>query len=247
MTLLKDKVAFITGGSQGIGRACAIALAEAGADVAIGGRNTEKLNNVVSEIGKLGRRALATKLDVCDGAQVHGAFEEVVQRFGRIDILVNNAGITKDMLLLRMKKEDWDSVLQTNLAGAFFCAQEAIKVMLKQKYGRIINISSVVGLSGNAGQTNYAASKAGIIGFTKSLALEVASRNITVNAVAPGFIETAMTQGLPETVRSKLTEKIPLARMGTDREVAFGVRFLASDEAGYITGQVLNINGGLYM
>ena len=247
MTLLKDKVAFITGGSQGIGRACAIALAEAGADVAIGGRNTEKLNNVVSEIGRLGRRASATKLDVCDSAQVHGAFEEVVQRFGRIDILVNNAGITKDMLLLRMKKEDWDSVLQTNLAGAFFCAQEAIKVMLKQKYGRIINISSVVGLSGNAGQTNYAASKAGIIGFTKSLALEVASRNITVNAVAPGFIETAMTQGLPETVRSKLTEKIPLARMGTDREVAFGVRFLASDEAGYITGQVLNINGGLYM
>jgi 3-oxoacyl-[acyl-carrier protein] reductase len=247
MTLLKDKVAFITGGSQGIGRACAIALAEAGADVAIGGRNTEKLNNVVSEIGKLGRRALATKLDVCDGVQVHTAFEGVVQRFGRIDILVNNAGITKDMLLLRMKKEDWDSVLQTNLAGAFFCAQEAIKVMLKQKYGRIINISSVVGLSGNAGQTNYAASKAGIIGFTKSLALEVASRNITVNAVAPGFIETAMTQGLPETVRSKLTEKIPLARMGTDREVAFGVRFLASDEAGYITGQVLNINGGLYM
>ena len=247
MTLLKDKVAFITGGSQGIGRACAIALAEVGIDVAIGGRNAEKLNNVVSEIERLGRRALATRLDVCDSAQVHTAFEGVVQRFGRIDILVNNAGITKDMLLLRMKKEDWDSVLQTNLAGAFFCAQEAIKVMLKQKYGRIINISSVVGLSGNAGQTNYAASKAGIIGFTKSLALEVASRNITVNAVAPGFIETAMTQGLPETVRSKLTEKIPLARMGTDREVAFGVRFLASDEAGYITGQVLNINGGLYM
>jgi 3-oxoacyl-[acyl-carrier protein] reductase len=245
--LLKDKVAFITGGSQGIGRACAITLAEAGADVAIGGRNAEKLNNVASEIERLGRRALATKLDVCDSAQVHSAFEGVVQVFGRIDILVNNAGITKDMLLLRMKKEDWDSVLQTNLTGAFFCAQEAIKVMLKQKYGRIINISSVVGLSGNAGQTNYAASKAGIIGFTKSLALEVASRNITVNVVAPGFIETAMTQGLPETVRSKLTEKIPLARMGTDREVAFGVRFLASDEAGYITGQVLNINGGLYM
>jgi 3-oxoacyl-[acyl-carrier protein] reductase len=247
MTLLKDKVAFITGGSQGIGRACAITLAEVGADVAIGGRNAEKLNNVASEIERLGRRALATKLDVCDSAQVHSAFEGVVQVFGRIDILVNNAGITKDMLLLRMKKEDWDSVLQTNLTGAFFCAQEAIKVMLKQKYGRIINISSVVGLSGNAGQTNYAASKAGIIGFTKSLALEVASRNITVNVVAPGFIETAMTQGLPETVRSKLTEKIPLARMGTDREVAFGVRFLASDEAGYITGQVLNINGGLYM
>src|SRR5262245_25043906 len=247
MTLLKDKVAFITGGSQGIGRACAVVLAEAGADVAIGSRNVEKLKSVVSEIESLGRSALATKLDVSDSAQVHSAFEGVVQRFGRIDILVNNAGITKDTLLLRMKKEDWDSVLQTNLAGVFLCSQEAIKVMLKNKYGRIINISSVVGLSGNAGQTNYAASKAGTIGFTKSLALEVASRNITVNAVAPGFIETAMTQGLPESVRSKLTEKIPLARIGTDREVAFGVRFLASDEAGYITGHVLNVNGGLYM
>jgi 3-oxoacyl-[acyl-carrier protein] reductase len=244
---LKDKVAFITGGSQGIGRACAIALAEAGADIAIGSRSVERLNSVVSEIESLGRSALAAKLDVCDSAQVHNAFEGVVQRFGRIDILVNNAGITKDMLLLRMKKEDWDSVLQTNLTGAFLCSQEAIKVMLKQKYGRIINISSVVGRSGNAGQTNYAASKAGIVGLTKSLALEVASRNITVNAVAPGFIETAMTQSLPESMKAKLTEKIPLARIGTDREVAFSVRFLASDEASYITGEVLNVNGGLYM
>jgi len=245
--ILKDRIAFITGGSQGIGRACAMALAAAGADIAIGSRSIERLNSVVLEIESLGRAALAIRLDVCDSVQVRAAFQAVVQRFGRIDILVNNAGITKDMLLLRMKKEDWDSVLQTNLTGAFLCSQEAIKVMLRQKYGRIINISSIVGLSGNAGQSNYAASKAGIIGFTKSLALEVASRNITVNAVAPGFIETAMTQGLPESVKVKLTEKIPLSRIGSDRDVAFGVKFLASDEASYITGQVLNINGGLYM
>jgi 3-oxoacyl-[acyl-carrier protein] reductase len=244
---LKDKIAFITGGSQGIGRACAMVLAEAGADIAIGSRSIERLNSVVSELESLGRIALATKLDVCDSHQVHSAFEAVVQRFGRVDILVNNAGITKDMLLLRMKKEDWESVLQTNLTGVFLCSQEAIKVMLKQKYGRIINISSVVACSGNSGQTNYAASKAGIIGFTKSLALEVASRNITVNAVAPGFIETAMTESLPDSVKAKLTEKIPLGRIGSDRDVANAVRFLASDEASYITGQILNINGGLYM
>jgi len=244
---LKDKVAFITGGSQGIGRACAMVLAEAGADIAIGSRGIERLNSVVSEIESLGRGALAARLDVCDSVQVRSAFETVLQRFGRIDILVNNAGITKDMLLVRIKREDWDSVLQTNLTGVFLCSQEAIKVMLKQRYGRIINISSVVGQSGNPGQTNYAASKAGIIGFTKSLALEVASRNITVNAVAPGFMETGMTEGLPESVKAKLIEKIPLGRIGSDRDVAYGVRFLASDEACYITGQTLNINGGLYM
>ena len=247
MIQLKDRVAFITGGSQGIGRACAIALAEAGADIVIGSRNIEKLNGVMSEIQNIGRKALAVRLDVCDHVQVHRTFEDVLHQLERIDILVNNAGITRDALLLRLKKEDWDSVLQTNLTGAFLCSQEAIKVMIKQRYGRIINISSVVGLSGNAGQVNYAASKAGIIGLTKSLALEVASRNITVNAVAPGFIETAMTQNLHESVRLKLTEKIPLGRIGDDHEVAFGVRFLASDEASYITGHVLNINGGLYM
>jgi 3-oxoacyl-[acyl-carrier protein] reductase len=186
-------------------------------------------------------------LDVSDSVQVQTVFETVLQRFGRIDILVNNAGITKDMLLLRMKRQDWESVFQTNLTGAFLCSQEAVKIMLRQKYGRIINISSVVGQSGNPGQTSYAASKAGILGFTKALALEVASRNITVNAVAPGFIETAMTEGLSESVKVKLVEKIPLGRIGSDRDVAYGVRFLASDEASYITGQVLNINGGLYM
>lgn len=244
---LDRKTALVTGAGQGIGLACAEALAEAGAKVVIADRDAKLAETGCASLKAKGLDTEIVIMDVTDSGRVSEVADQLASRYGGIDILVNNAGITKDMLLLRMKKEDWDSVLQTNLAGAFFCAQEAIKVMLKQKYGRIINISSVVGLSGNAGQTNYAASKAGIIGFTKSLALEVASRNITVNAVAPGFIETAMTQGLPETVRSKLTEKIPLARMGTDREVAFGVRFLASDEAGYITGQVLNINGGLYM
>jgi 3-oxoacyl-[acyl-carrier protein] reductase len=244
---LKDRIAFITGGSRGIGRACAVALAEAGADIVVGSRALEKLNSVVAEIESLGKRALPAELDVSDSVQVQTVFETVLQRFGRIDILVNNAGITKDMLLLRMKRQDWESVFQTNLTGAFLCSQEAVKIMLRQKYGRIINISSVVGQSGNPGQTSYAASKAGILGFTKALALEVASRNITVNAVAPGFIETAMTEGLSESVKVKLVEKIPLGRIGSDRDVAYGVRFLASDEASYITGQVLNINGGLYM
>ena len=243
----KDRIALITGGSQGIGRACALALAEAGADIVVGSRTLEKLNNVVAEIESVGRRALAAELDVSDNVQIHTVFETVLQRFGRIDILVNNAGITKDMLLMRMKRHDWEAVLQTNLTGAFLCSQEAIKTMLRQRYGRIINISSVVGQSGNPGQTNYAAAKAGVVGLTKALALEVASRNITVNAVAPGFIETAMTEGLSESVKVKLIEKIPLGRIGSDRDVAYGVRFLASDQASYITGQVLNINGGLYM
>ena len=245
--LLKDRMVFITGGSQGIGRACALILAEAGAHIAIGSRNLEKLNAVVQEVEQLGRRSLAVKVDINDPMQIRAAFAEVVQQFGRIDVLVNNAGITRDGLLLRMKKEEWDSVLQTNLTGVFLCSQEAIKTMLKQRYGRIINIASVVGQSGNPGQANYVASKAGIIGFTKSLAQEVASRNITVNAIAPGFIETDMTKNLPEAVKGKLLEKIPLGRIGSDRDIAYGVKFLASDEAGYITGHVLNINGGLYM
>jgi len=238
---------FITGGSQGIGRACALILAEAGAHIAIGSRNLEKLNAVVQEVEQTGRRSLAVKVDINDPMQIRAAFAEVVQQFGRIDVLVNNAGITRDGLLLRMKKEEWDSVLQTNLTGGFLCSQESIKTMLKQRYGRIINIASVVGQSGNPGQANYVASKAGIIGFTKSLAQEVASRNITVNAIAPGFIETDMTKNLPEAVKGKLLEKIPLGRIGSDRDIAYGVKFLASDEAGYITGHVLNINGGLYM
>ena len=245
--LLKDKIAFITGGSQGIGKACALVLAEAGADVAVGGRNLEKLNQVVEEIRGLGRRAFAIQVDVADPPQVKAAFTEVQKQMGRMDILVNNAGITKDMLLLRMKIEEWDAVLNTNLKGVFLCTQEAIKIMLKQRYGRIINISSVVGQTGNSGQANYAASKAGIDGFTKSVAQEVASRNITVNVIAPGFIETSMTENLPDALKVKLLEKIPLGRIGSDREVAYGVKFLASDEASYITGHLLNINGGLYM
>jgi 3-oxoacyl-[acyl-carrier protein] reductase len=245
--LLKDKTAFITGGSQGIGRACALVLAEAGADVAVGGRNLEKLNGVAQEVQALGRKALAIQVDVSDPAQVKAAFAEHMKYFSRLDILVNNAGVTKDTLLLRMKVEEWDTVIDTNLKGVFLCSQEGIRLMLRQRYGRIINISSVVAHTGNAGQVNYVASKAGLEGFTRALALEVASRNVAVNAVAPGFIGTAMTEGLPEAVKAKLVERIAVGRMGTDREVACGVRFLASDEASYITGHVLHINGGLYM
>jgi 3-oxoacyl-[acyl-carrier protein] reductase len=245
--LLKDRVALVTGGSQGIGRACALVLAEAGADVAVCGRNVEKLNAVVQELQATGRRALALTVDVIDPVQVKAAFAECVKELGKLDILVNNAGVTKDTLLLRMKIEEWETVINTNLRGAFLCTQEAVKLMVRQRYGRIVNISSVVGQSGNAGQANYVASKAGIEGFTRSVAQEVASRNVTVNAIAPGFVATAMTDVLADGIKSKLLERIPMGRMGTDREIACGVRFLASDEAGYITGQVLHINGGLYM
>jgi 3-oxoacyl-[acyl-carrier protein] reductase len=245
--LLGDKVAFVTGSAQGIGRACALALAQAGAHVVVGDYNPVKLPEVVREIEAFGRRGWSVQLNVTDGSQVKAAFESLMGQFGRLDIMVNNAGITRDGLLLRMKKEEWDLVLETNLTGVFLCTQEAIKIMLKQRSGRIINIASVVGLMGNPGQANYVASKAGVIGLTKTVALEVASRNITVNAVAPGFIDTAMTQALPEAARSRLLERVPLNRMGTDQDVANGVKFLASDEAGYITGHVLNINGGMYM
>lgn len=245
--ILKDKKAFITGGSQGIGKAIALVLAEAGADVAIGGRNLEKLNFVAEELQSTGRRILPIQVDVTQADSIRNAFSRVGTEFARLDILVNNAGVTQDGLLLRMKVEDWDVVLDSNLKGVFLCTQEAIKIMLRQRYGRIINISSVVGQTGNAGQSNYVASKAGIDGFTRSIAQEVASRNITVNSIAPGFIDTAMTQALPDAVRAKLLERIPLGRMGLDREVAYGVKFLASDEAAYITGHVLNINGGMYM
>lgn len=245
--LLKDRNVFITGGSQGIGRACALVLAEAGADIAVGGRNLEKLNAVVQEIQALRRKAVAIQVDVADPAQVKTAFAEYAKHFPRLDVLVNNAGITKDTLMLRMKVEEWDGVFHTNLRGAFLCTQEGIKMMLRQRYGRIINISSVVAQTGNAGQSNYSASKAGLEGFTRSAAQEVASRSVTVNAIAPGFIGTAMTEVLSDAVKQKLLERIPCGRMGTDREVAYGVKFLASDEASYITGQVLHINGGLYM
>jgi 3-oxoacyl-[acyl-carrier protein] reductase len=244
---LEGKVAFVTGASQGIGRACALVLAEGGADVALGARNLEKLGAAAKEVEALGRKALAVSLDVADGESVKAAFAKALEKFGKIDILVNNAGVTRDGLMLRMKPEDWEAVLQTNLNGAYHCIRAVLPGMVRQRYGRIINITSVVAQAGNAGQANYVASKAGLIGLTKALAVEVASRNITVNAVAPGFVATAMTEGLSDAVREKILSQVPLGRMGTDREVACAVRFLASDEAGYITGHVLNVNGGMYM
>jgi len=244
---LTGRVALITGASQGIGRACALALAESGAQIALAARNEEKLSAVLKEVEAKGGQAGAFAMDVSNEDSVKAAVKSALERFGKIDILVNNAGITKDTLLMRMKRADWDSVLQTNLGGAFFCTQAVISSMLKQRWGRIINVSSVFGQMGQVGQANYSASKAGLIGFTMSMAREVASRNITVNAVAPGYIETAMTQGLSQELKSKVNEMIPLGRAGTDMEVAYAVRFLASDEASYITGQVLKVNGGMLM
>ncbi len=244
---LQGKVAFVTGGSRGIGRACALVLAEAGAHVAIGGRHLPRLTEVASEIEQLGQRSLAVSVDLREPTQIKTAFDQVMASFGRLDILVNNAGITRDGLLLRMKEEDWAGVLQTNLTAVFLCTQAAVRIMLKQRYGRIVNISSVVGMTGNAGQANYVASKAGIIGLTKTVAQEVATRNITANVVAPGFVDTSMTQVLPEATKARLLERIPMGRVGLDREIACGVKFLASDEASYVTGEVLHINGGLYM
>jgi 3-oxoacyl-[acyl-carrier protein] reductase len=247
MMSLAGRVAVVTGASQGIGRACGVVLAEAGAHLALGSRSPEKLGQVAKEIEKLGQRALVLNLDVTATESVKAAVGETLERWGKIDILVNNAGIARDNLLLRMKPEDWEAVLRTNLDGAYFCIREVLSGMVRQRYGRIINITSVVAQAGNSGQANYVASKAGLIGLTKALAIEVASRNITVNAVAPGFIATPLTDKLPEAVRQKILGLVPLGRMGTDREVAYGVRFLASDEAGYITGHVLNINGGMYL
>lgn len=244
---LEGRVAFVTGASQGIGRACALAFAEAGADVALASRNAEKLDAAAREIEQLGRKAMPIAMDVSSPDSIRTAVAKVLESWKKIDILVNNAGITRDNLLLRMKPEDWDAVLRTNLDGAYHCIKEILPGMVRQRYGRIINVTSVVAQAGNPGQANYVASKAGLIGLTKAVAAEVARRNITVNAVAPGFIDTAMTGKLPEEIRQKILSIVPLGRVGTDREVAFGVRFLASEEAGYITGHVLNINGGMYM
>ncbi|HEV2352165.1 MAG TPA: 3-oxoacyl-[acyl-carrier-protein] reductase [Terriglobia bacterium] len=244
---LDGRVALVTGASQGIGKACALALAEAGAQVALGARNTEKLRTVANEIEATGKKALAVSLDVASHDSIKAAVAKAIETWGKIDILVNNAGIAKDNLALRMKPDDWDTVLRTNLDGAFQCIQAVLHGMVRQRYGRIINISSIVAQAGNPGQANYIASKAGLIGLTKAIAAEVASRNITVNAVAPGFIATAMTEGLSQAVQEKVLSMIPLGRQGTPAEVAYGVRFLASEEAGYITGHVLNINGGMYM
>jgi 3-oxoacyl-[acyl-carrier protein] reductase len=247
MFSLKDKVALITGASQGIGRDTALALAEAGAKVAVAARNEEKLSALVGEITAAGGAAFAVKMDVADAEQVKAGFKQVLDKFARLDILVNNAAITRDGLALRMKQEDWDAVIRTNLTGAHLCIQQALSTMMRARTGRIINIASVVAQMGNAGQANYVAAKAGLVGLTKAIAIEIASRNITVNAVAPGFIATPMTDGLSEKVKDELKNRIPLGRMGTARDVASAIVFLASDEAGYITGHVLDVNGGLYL
>ena len=241
------RVALVTGASQGIGRACALALAEAGVTIALAARNEEKLRLVQEEIESKDGRAATFRMDVSNEDEVKSAVKAAIERFGKIDILVNNAGMTRDTLLMRMKRADWDAVLQTNLSGAFFCTQAVIGSMLKQRWGRIINITSVFGQTGQAGQANYSASKAGLIGFTMAMAREVASRSITVNAVAPGYIETAMTEGLSAELKSKVHEMIPLGRVGAVEDVANAVSFLASEEASYITGHVLNVNGGMLM
>ena len=244
---MKNRVAFVTGASQGIGRACVLVLAEHGARVIAAERQVEKLEQVVAEIRGAGGQASAVPLDVTSSESIEAAFRQAESIFGKVEILVNNAGITRDGLVMRMKRENWDVVLATNLTGSFLCIQQALPGMVRARWGRIINISSVVGEMGNPGQANYVATEAGLIGLTKALAQEVASRNITVNAVAPGFIETAMTQALDAAARDRLLPLIPLGRMGTDLDVAHAVRFLASDEAAYITGHVLDVNGGLRM
>jgi 3-oxoacyl-[acyl-carrier protein] reductase len=244
---LAGRVALVTGASQGIGRACAARLASAGAAVAVAARNQEKLDELVNEIKASGANAAAFSLDVSDEEKIKSTFKAVLGQFGKIDVLVNNAGITRDQLVMRMKRADWDMVLNTNLTSAYCCIQQVIGSMLKQRWGRIINISSIFGQMGQAGQANYAASKAGLIGLTMAIAREVASRSITCNAVAPGFIETAMTSGLPDDVKQTGLKLIPLGRIGTPEDVANAVAFLASEESSYITGHVLNVNGGMLM
>lgn len=244
---LEGRVALVTGASQGIGKACALVLAEAGAGVALASRNLGKLEGVAKEIESLGRKAIALSMDVSNPESIKSAVTKTLEAWGKIDILVNNAGIARDNLVMRMKPADWEAVLRTNLDGAYYCIQAVLAGMVRQRYGRIINIASVVAQAGNPGQANYVSSKAGLIGLTKAVATEVASRNITVNAVSPGFIATSMTERLSEAVHQKILGMIPLGRMGTDQEVAYAVRFLASDEAAYITGHVLSVNGGMFM
>jgi len=244
---VEGRVALITGASQGIGRACALVLAAAGAKVAICARNQEKLQELAAEIASTGGEAEVFKIDVANEEEIKAGAKAVIGRFGKIDILVNNAGVTRDQLVMRMKRADWDEVLNTNLTAPFLLTQAVIGSMLKQRWGRIINITSIFGQIGQAGQANYASSKAGLIGLTMAVAREVASRNITVNAVAPGWIETAMTSVLPAELKESMVKNIPLGRAGTDLDVAHAVKFLASEEAGYITGEVLKVNGGILM
>ena len=243
----KGQVAVITGGARGIGKTIAEALARKGVNIVIADISSEQAQGTAAEIEKLGVKATGVGLDVSKAEEVNKVFGEIAKDYGKIDILVNNAGITRDGLIMRMKEEDWDAVININLKSVFLCSKEAVKVMAKQRYGRIINISSVVAFMGNPGQANYSASKAGIVGLTKTTAKEYASRGITANAVAPGFITTAMTEALPENVKEDMKRAIPLGRFGTTDDVANAVVFLASSEAGYITGQVIHVNGGMYM
>jgi 3-oxoacyl-[acyl-carrier protein] reductase len=244
---MTNRTALVTGASRGIGRACALALSQAGVRVALAARTVDQIEELASEIRAEGREAFPVALDLASAESIKEATARTAKEFGRIDILVNNAGITRDNLALRMKKDDWDAVLATNLTGAFLMIQQVLSGMMKDRWGRIINISSVVGEMGNPGQANYVASKAGLIGLTKSIAQEMGSRNITVNAVAPGFVETAMTHGLSQELKDKMLANIPLKRIGTPEDVAAAVVFLASEGAAYITGHVLDVNGGIFM
>lgn len=244
---VSGRVALVTGGGQGIGKAICLKLASYGADVAVVDVNLENAQQTANEIKQMGRRSLALKVDVVSSKETEEMAEKVFKEMEAIHILINNAGITRDGLILRMKEEDWDAVLDVNLKGAFNCTKAVLKYMTKMRWGRVVNVASVVGITGNAGQANYAASKAGLIGFTKSIAREFASRNITCNAVAPGYIETAMTETLSEQVKTELLSKIPLGRLGGAGDVAMGILFLCSNASNYITGHVLNINGGMAM
>ncbi|MFL6414931.1 MAG: 3-oxoacyl-[acyl-carrier-protein] reductase [Bryobacteraceae bacterium] len=242
-----NRTALVTGASRGIGKACALALAQSGYRLAVAARSLDNLQNTVSELKSAGAETYPVAIDVSESGSIKAGFEKTAAEFGRIDILVNNAGVTKDGLAVRMKEQDWHVVLQTNLSGAFFAIQQVLPAMMRERWGRIVNISSVVGEMGNPGQANYVASKAGLIGLTKSLAQEVGSRNITVNAVAPGFIETDMTGGLSDELKQKMVANTPLRRIGKPDDIAHAVEFLVSEEAGFITGHVLDVNGGIYM
>ncbi len=244
---LAGKVAIVTGAAQGIGKEIAAALAQEGADLAVVDVNLEQAEKTAQELAGLGRKTMALKVDVSKSAEVDDMVNKILDKFGKIDILVNNAGITRDNLLLRMKEEEWDLVISINLKGTFNCLKAVTRPMVKARSGKIVNIASIIGIAGNAGQANYAASKAGVIALTKSAAKELASRNVNVNAVAPGFIQTAMTQGLPEAVKEEMLKRIPMAKLGEVKDVAKAVLFLAGPDSDYITGQVLVVDGGMVM